>query len=141
MNIVSWSRTHFPWVGWGSFSFFQVSLCSELAVPRIPEVFLEAASALEEAARHQEAIMVCEEVVSHVSRLIPARLRIVLDPSSEEKAIGAERSSLAKSPAAVLEEQRESLRCVLWQAAAHLIQGWARARLRETKEAINSFSR
>ncbi|KAM3843852.1 Fanconi anemia group G protein isoform 2-T2 [Vipera latastei] len=119
----------------------QVSLCSELAVPRIPEVFLEAASALEEAARHQEAIMVCEEVVSHVSRLIPARLRIVLDPSSEEKAIGAERSSLAKSPAAVLEEQRESLRCVLWQAAAHLIQGWARARLRETKEAINSFSR
>ncbi|KAL7989155.1 hypothetical protein Chor_008074, partial [Crotalus horridus] len=119
----------------------QVSQCSELAMPRIPEVFLEAASALEEAARHQEAIMVCEEVVSRVSRLIPARLRIVLDLSSEEKAIGAERSPLAKSPAAVLEEQRESLRCVLWQAAAHLIQGWARARLRETKEAINSFSR
>ncbi|XP_039224994.1 Fanconi anemia group G protein isoform X1 [Crotalus tigris] len=119
----------------------QVSQCSELAMPRIPEVFLEAASALEEAARHQEAIMVCEEVVSRVSRLIPARLRIVLDLSSEEKAIGAERSPLAKSPAAVLEEQRESLRCVLWQAAAHLIQGWARAQLRETKEAINSFSR
>uniref|UniRef100_A0A8C5RV76 FA complementation group G n=1 Tax=Laticauda laticaudata TaxID=8630 RepID=A0A8C5RV76_LATLA len=122
----------------------QISQCSEPAVPRISEVFLEAASALEEAARHQEAVVVCEEVVSHTSRLIPAKLRIVLDPSSAEKAVGAERS-LAKSPAAAaaaaLEEQRESLRCVLWQAAAHLIQGWARARLGETKEAISSFSR
>uniref|UniRef100_A0A670Z2J8 FA complementation group G n=1 Tax=Pseudonaja textilis TaxID=8673 RepID=A0A670Z2J8_PSETE len=121
----------------------QVSQCSEPAVPRISEVFLEAASALEEAARHQEAIVVCEEVVSHTSRLIPAKLRIVLDPSSAEKAAGAE-GPLAKSPAAAaaaLEEQRESLRCVLWHAAAHLIQGWARARLGETKEAISSFSR
>ncbi|XP_034297821.1 Fanconi anemia group G protein isoform X2 [Pantherophis guttatus] len=119
----------------------QVSQCSEPAVPRISEVFLEAASALEEATRHQEAVVVCEEVVSHTSRLIPAKLCIVLDLSSEKEAVGAERSSLAKSPAAVLEEQRESLRCVLWQAAAHLIQGWARARLGEPKEAINSFSR
>lgn len=118
-----------------------MSQCSESAVPRISEVFLEAASALEEAARHQEAVVVCEEVVSHTSRLIPAKLCIVLDLSSEKEAVGAERSSLAKSPAAVLEEQRESLRCVLWQAAAHLIQGWARARLGEPKEAINSFSR
>ncbi|XP_058028443.1 Fanconi anemia group G protein isoform X2 [Ahaetulla prasina] len=114
----------------------QVSQCRELAVPRISEVFLEAASALEEAARHQEAIVVCEEVVSHTSRLIPAKLCIVLDPSSEEEAMGA-----TKSAAAVLEEQRERLCCVLWQAAAHLIQGWARTRMGEPKEAINSFSR
>lgn len=128
-------------MGGGAFSSSQVSQCSEPAVPRIPEVFLEAASALEEAARHQEAIMVCEEVVSHTSRLVPAKLCIVLDRSSEKEAAGVEGSSLAKSAAAVLEEQRESLRCVLWQAAAHLIQGWARARLGKTKEAINSFSR
>ncbi|XP_032069814.1 Fanconi anemia group G protein-like [Thamnophis elegans] len=119
----------------------QVSQCSEPAVPRIPEVFLEAASALEEAARHQEAVVVCEEVVSHTSRLVPAKLCIVLGQSSGKEPAGAEKSSLAKSAAAVLEEQRESLRCVLWQAAAHLIQGWARARLGETKEAINGFSR
>ncbi|KAM6470492.1 Fanconi anemia group G protein isoform 3-T4 [Liasis olivaceus] len=119
----------------------QVSQCSELAVPRTPEVFLEAASALEEVARHQEAIVVCEEVVSRTSKLIPARLRIVLGLSSEEKATGVERPSLAKSPGIILKQQRESLRCVLWQAAAHLIQGWARARLGETKEAISSFSR
>ncbi|XP_063152025.1 Fanconi anemia group G protein isoform X2 [Candoia aspera] len=119
----------------------QVSLCSELAVPRTPEVFLEAASALEEAARHPEAIVVCEEVVSRTSELIPARLCIVLGLSSEEKAIRVGRHSLENSPGIVLRQQRESLRCVLWRAAAHLIQGWARARLGETKEAISSFSR
>ncbi|KAG8131352.1 hypothetical protein E2320_017967 [Naja naja] len=119
----------------------QVSQCSEPAVPRISEVFLEVASALEEAARHQEAVVVCEEVVSHTSRLIPTKLRLVLDPSSAEKASLAKSAAAAAAAAAALAEQRERLRCVLWQAAAHLIQGWARARLGETKEAISSFSR
>uniref|UniRef100_A0A670J8T2 FA complementation group G n=1 Tax=Podarcis muralis TaxID=64176 RepID=A0A670J8T2_PODMU len=91
-----WTQ-HLLILGWGP-PPLQVSLCGELALPRIPEVFLEAASALEELARHRDAI---------------------LD-------LGA--------------RKRESLLCVLWRAAAYLIQGLAWAGLGEAKEAISHLS-
>ncbi|XP_009465530.1 PREDICTED: LOW QUALITY PROTEIN: transitional endoplasmic reticulum ATPase {ECO:0000250/UniProtKB:P23787}-like, partial [Nipponia nippon] len=49
----------------------QVPLDGGSALPRIPEVFLEAASALEQAGRHQDAITMCEEVISRTTDLIP----------------------------------------------------------------------
>lgn len=105
-----------------------------MALPRVPEVFLEAASALEEVAKHQEAIAVCEEVVGQTSRLIPRRLEIDVDSSPQEDSRGAPGASLAQ-------QERESLRCVLWRAAAYLLQGCAWARLGEAKEAISLSSR
>ncbi|NXJ42759.1 FANCG protein, partial [Ciconia maguari] len=54
----------------------QVPLDGGSALTRIPEVFLEAASALEQAGRHQDAITVCEEVISRTTDLIPWMLRV-----------------------------------------------------------------
>nr|XP_060617150.1 Fanconi anemia group G protein [Anolis sagrei ordinatus] len=105
------------------------------AFPRIPEVFLEAASALEELARHEDAIVVCEEVVARTSVLVPKKLRLGPGLNGDEDILWA------KSPGIVQEQRRESLCCILWRAAARVIQGWACGRLGETKEAINHFSR
>ncbi|XP_062984440.1 Fanconi anemia group G protein isoform X2 [Elgaria multicarinata webbii] len=111
------------------------------ALPRIPEVFLEAASALQELARHQDAVAVCEEVVTRTSELVPERLRIELGACAEENTSETAGSPLAKSPDVITERKRESLRCVLWRAGAYLLQGWAWARLGEVKESISLLSR
>lgn len=94
-------------------------------------MFLEAASALEELARHQDAIAVCGEVVTHTSELVPERLCLDLETP---------RSSSTEWPSS-LALQEESLHCVLWRAAACLLQGWAWAGLGEAKQAIDRLSR
>uniref|UniRef100_A0A8C0TZI5 FANCG protein n=1 Tax=Cyanistes caeruleus TaxID=156563 RepID=A0A8C0TZI5_CYACU len=96
----------------------QVPLDGSSALPRIPVVFLEAASALEQAGRHQDAITVCEEVIRQTTDHIP-------------------RAELAGA----LLSQKESLCCLAWRAAGYLHQGWAWAKLGESKEAITQFSR
>ncbi|NXI16153.1 FANCG protein, partial [Irena cyanogastra] len=109
----------------------QVPLDGSSALPRIPEVFLEAASALEQAGRHQDAITVCEEVISRTTDLIPRVLRV-------EERLEQPESSL---PGAELSQKKESLCCLAWRAAGYLHQGWAWAKLGESKEAITQFSR
>uniref|UniRef100_A0A8B9QAK6 FANCG protein n=1 Tax=Apteryx owenii TaxID=8824 RepID=A0A8B9QAK6_APTOW len=113
----------------------QVPLDGGSALPRIPEVFLEAASALEQAGRHQDAITVCEEVVSRTADLIPQTLRVEEGPEQLEcPSAGTE---LAGGP---LSQKRESLCCLVWRTAAYLHQGWAWAKLGKKKEAITQFS-
>ncbi|XP_054843279.1 Fanconi anemia group G protein isoform X2 [Eublepharis macularius] len=108
-------------------------LCGERALPRVPEVFLEAASALEEIARHRDAIAACEQVVTHTSELVPKKLHIDLGSSAHEDSPGP--------PGSPAQRERESLRCILWRAAAYLLQGCAWARLGEAKEAISLLTR
>ncbi|KAJ7335119.1 hypothetical protein JRQ81_013060 [Phrynocephalus forsythii] len=115
--------------------------CGEPALPRIPEVFLEAASALVDLARPEEAIVLCEEVVARTSELVPKTLRMELALSAEEAPLGAEGSSPADPRGLLQKQKRESLRCVLWRAAAYLIQGWAWAKRGEAKEAVSYMSR
>nr|XP_056705077.1 Fanconi anemia group G protein [Euleptes europaea] len=119
---------------WQEGPLHQGLLCGELALPRIPEVFLEAASALEETARHRDAIAVCEEVVTQTSKLIPKSLRIDVGSSPPEDSRGPPASSLTQ-------QERERLHCALWRAAAYLLQGCAWARLGEAKEAVGLLSR
>ncbi|NXR82436.1 FANCG protein, partial [Pycnonotus jocosus] len=114
----------------------QVSLDGKSALPRIAEVFLEAASALEQAGRHQDAITVCEEVISRTTDLIPRVLRV------EERLEQLE----CPLPGAGLEggflsQKKESLCCLAWRTAAYLHQGWAWAKLGQSKEAVTQFSR
>ncbi|NXT47066.1 FANCG protein, partial [Pluvianellus socialis] len=109
----------------------QVPLDGGSALPRIPEVFLEAASALEQAGRHQDAITVCEEVISRTTDLVPRILRV------EERL----QQSECSSPGEGLSQKKESLRCLAWRAAGYLHQGWAWAMLGERKEAVTQFSR
>ncbi|NXF96012.1 FANCG protein, partial [Eubucco bourcierii] len=109
----------------------QVPIGGSSALPRIPEIFLEAASALEQAGRHQDAITMCEEVISRTTDLIPRMLQL-------EKVL---EQTECTSPEAGLSQTKESLCCLAWRAAAFLHQGWAWAKLGESKEAITQFSR
>ncbi|NXQ42214.1 FANCG protein, partial [Catharus fuscescens] len=113
----------------------QVPLDGNSAVPRIPEVFLEAASALEQAGRHQDAITVCEEVISRTTDLIPRVLQV------EERLEQPECSLPGAELAGELSQKKESLCCLAWRAAGYLHQGWAWAKLGESKEAVTQFSR
>ncbi|NXV55960.1 FANCG protein, partial [Molothrus ater] len=114
----------------------QVPLDGNSALPRIPEVFLEAASALEQAGRHQDAITVCEEVIGRTTDLIPQVLRV-------EQRLEQSESSLpgAELAGGLLSQQKESLCCLAWRAAGYLHQGWAWAKLGKSKEAVTQFSR
>ncbi|KFV99565.1 Fanconi anemia group G protein, partial [Eurypyga helias] len=107
----------------------QVPLDSGSALPRIPEVFLEAASALEQAGRHQDAITMCEEVISRTTDLIPRMLRVEERPEQPERP-GA---GLAGG---LLSQKKESLCCLAWRAAGYLHQGWAWAKLGKSKGVI-----
>ncbi|KFP84603.1 Fanconi anemia group G protein, partial [Acanthisitta chloris] len=114
----------------------QVPLDGSSALPRIPEVFLEAVSALELAGRHQDAITVCEEVISRTTHLIPRMLPV--DKWLEQP----ECPSPGAGPVdRLLSQKKESLCCLAWRTAAYLHQGWAWAKLGESKEAITQFSR
>ncbi|KAK4816441.1 hypothetical protein QYF61_016966 [Mycteria americana] len=114
----------------------QVPLDGGSALPRIPEVFLEAASALEQAGRHQDAIIVCEEVISRTTDLIPWMLRV--EERLEQPECPLPGAGLAGG---LLSQKKESRCCLAWRAAGYLHQGWAWAKLGESKEAITQFSR
>ncbi|XP_066568120.1 Fanconi anemia group G protein isoform X2 [Amia ocellicauda] len=104
-------------------------------LPRIPEIYLEAALALLKAKRHWDAIVVCEEVVSKTVVLIPDQLAVPLshaelrDPGSTEPSDEA------------CEGKWESLNFVLWAAAAYFLQGQAFTCLKDSKEAVTHFTR
>ncbi|NXF41656.1 FANCG protein, partial [Nyctibius bracteatus] len=105
-------------------------------LPRIPEVFLEAASALEQAGRHQDAITMCEEVISRTTDLIPRMLRV--EERLEQTECPLPGAGLAGG---LLSQKKERLCCLAWRAAGYLHQGWAWAMLGESKEAVTQFSR
>ncbi|NXK14339.1 FANCG protein, partial [Herpetotheres cachinnans] len=110
----------------------QVPLGGSSALPRIPEVFLEAASALEQAGRHEDAITVCEEVISRTTDLI-LRVFRVEEPECPSPGAGL--------MGGLLSQKKESLCCLAWRAAGYLHQGWAWAKMAKSKEAITQFSR
>uniref|UniRef100_A0A8B9EPI6 FANCG protein n=1 Tax=Anser cygnoides TaxID=8845 RepID=A0A8B9EPI6_ANSCY len=115
----------------------QVPLDGGSALPRIPEAFLEAASALEQDGRHRDAITLCEEVISRTTDLIPRALLLV-EEGLEQPESPSPGTGLAGG---LLSQKRESLHCLTWRAAAYLHQGWAWVKLGENKEAITQFSR
>ncbi|XP_057580836.1 Fanconi anemia group G protein isoform X2 [Hippopotamus amphibius kiboko] len=88
--------------------------------PCVPEVFLEAAAALIQAGRAQDALTVCEELLSRTSSLLPKRPRLWEDARRGTK---------------------ESPHCLPWVSATYLLQGQAWVQLGAQKEAISEFSR
>ncbi|XP_004873976.1 Fanconi anemia group G protein isoform X1 [Heterocephalus glaber] len=87
--------------------------------PCMPEVFLEAAVALIKAGRAQDALTVCEELLSRTSSLLPKMSWLWED---------------------VRKGTKELPHCPLWVSAAHLLQGQAWVQLRAQKEAVGEFS-
>ncbi|XP_019373585.1 PREDICTED: Fanconi anemia group G protein [Gavialis gangeticus] len=119
----------------------QVPLHGQSALPRIPEVFLEAACALEQLGRHRDTIAVCEEVVSRTGGLTPEILRIDLSSWDGGEAGSPSAKPRLGLPCDILPQKKESLCCILWRAAAYLHQGRAWAGLADSKEAITQFTR
>lgn len=88
--------------------------------PCMPEVFLEAAAALIQAGRAQDALTVCEELLSRTSSLHPKVPQLWEDARKGTK---------------------ESPHCPPWVSATYLLQGQAWVQLGARKEAISEFSR
>lgn len=88
--------------------------------PCMPEVFLEAAVALIQAGRAQDALTLCEELLSRTSSLLPKMSRLWEDARKGTK---------------------ELPYCPLWVSATHLLQGQAWVQLGAQKVAISEFSR
>ena len=88
--------------------------------PCMPEVFLEAAAALIQAGRAQDALTVCEELLSRTSSLLPKMPQLWKDPRKGT---------------------RESPHCPPWVSATYLLLGQAWVQLGAPKQAINEFSR
>ncbi|XP_036454505.1 Fanconi anemia group G protein [Colossoma macropomum] len=115
-------------------SRLHVPMSDALPVPRIPVIYLEAAFAVLKAKRFWDAIAICEEVIAKTADLIPERL--LLEPHhhsagpTELAAVGVESEAV-----------EEKLDCVLWSGAAYFLQGHAYLQLKDTKEALTSFTR
>nr|XP_010586156.1 Fanconi anemia group G protein isoform X1 [Loxodonta africana] len=88
--------------------------------PCMPEVFLEAAAALIQANRAQDALTVCEELLIRTSSLLPK-----MPWSWEDARNGA----------------KEPINCPLWVSATYLLQGQAWVKMGDQKEAVSEFSR
>ncbi|XP_069482912.1 Fanconi anemia group G protein [Ambystoma mexicanum] len=132
----------------------QVFSNSLTAFPRIPEVYLEAASALLMQKRFHDAVTLCDEVVDKTKELIPENLNIELrsDGQSPEDtqrepltSIGGAQIDLVTSRPeefpGLSEQNKESLRCILWASTALFFQGQALAQLQDCKDSITQFSR
>ncbi|XP_008580634.1 PREDICTED: Fanconi anemia group G protein [Galeopterus variegatus] len=87
--------------------------------PCMPEVFLEAAAALIQAGQAQDALTVCEELLSRTSSLLPKMSWLWEDARKGT---------------------REPPQCPLWVSATHLLQGQAWVQLGAQKEAVSEFS-
>nr|XP_011746405.1 Fanconi anemia group G protein isoform X2 [Macaca nemestrina] len=88
--------------------------------PCMPEVFLEAAVALIQAGRAQDALTLCEELLSRTSSLLPKMSWLWENARKGTK---------------------ELPYCPLWVSATHLLQGQAWVQLGAQKVAISEFSR
>uniref|UniRef100_A0A8C0XAZ6 Fanconi anemia group G protein n=1 Tax=Castor canadensis TaxID=51338 RepID=A0A8C0XAZ6_CASCN len=87
--------------------------------PCVPEVFLEAAAAMIQAGRAQDALTICEELLSRTSALLPKMSQLWEDARKGAK---------------------ELPHCPLWVSATHLLQGQAWVQLKAQKEAVSEFS-
>ncbi|XP_043933321.1 Fanconi anemia group G protein [Protopterus annectens] len=123
-------------------------------VTRIPEVYLEAASALIQAEMYHDVISVCDEIDSCTVDLIPEKLTLKLyttDPNVLE--ILGKKITLADSDVRVAwwqhsndsqntwKQKRERLNAILWTAGAYFLQGIAYTHLKANREAVTYFSR
>lgn len=110
----------------------QVLVDDDLALPRIPVIYLEAAFALLRTKRAWDALAICEEVIAKTADLIPERL--LNTPSME---VSRELIPLMLE----VNAPEEKLECVLWSGAAYFIQGQAHLQLKDTKEALTNSTR
>ncbi|XP_073536461.1 Fanconi anemia group G protein [Phyllobates terribilis] len=99
-------------------------VCSSPApLPRVPVIYLEAAAALLEDKRFQDAVTVCSELLDSVGYITAGVISVDV-PGSDRK-----------------ESMSEELSCVLWASSAHLLQGEAHSMLGDHRESIADYTR
>ncbi|XP_068095581.1 Fanconi anemia group G protein isoform X1 [Hyperolius riggenbachi] len=97
---------------------------SPAPLPRMPLIFLEAASALLERDEFQDAITVCEEILGKLSHITSGITSIVEGETSHD-----------------MDSSTEQLNCVLWASTAHFFQGEAQGKLGNCKESVAEYTR
>ncbi|XP_036382725.1 Fanconi anemia group G protein [Megalops cyprinoides] len=117
----------------------QVNMDCSPALPRIPEIYLEATFAMLKAKRYWDSVAISEEVLNKTLDLIPERL--VLQLPLEEHQGGGSTELSASFSGKKNETTEERLNCVLWAGAAYFFQGQAYSCLKKTTEAVNNFTR
>lgn len=94
-------------------------------LPRLPELYLEAGTALLMARRPADCVALCNEVLSTTLELLPEK--VVLE-ESEEKSGGDVRGD-------------DKVAMLLWAAAAHLLQGHCHSQSQDWKQAVTHYTR
>ncbi|XP_072520857.1 Fanconi anemia group G protein isoform X3 [Salminus brasiliensis] len=112
----------------------QIPTSGGLPFPRIPEIYLEAAFAVLKARRSWDAVAICDEVIAKTLDLVPERLQLH-PPAAQQQSAGHIELSLES------ETIEEKLDYVLWSGAAYFLQGHAYLQLKDTKEALSTFTR
>ncbi|XP_077140902.1 Fanconi anemia group G protein isoform X1 [Ranitomeya variabilis] len=94
-------------------------VCSGPApLPRVPVIYLEAAAALLEDKRFQDAVTVCSELLDSLGHITAGVVSVD-----------------------VLGSDREKLNCVLWASSAHLLQGEAHGMLGDHRASVTDYTR
>ncbi|XP_048395830.1 Fanconi anemia group G protein isoform X1 [Stegostoma tigrinum] len=133
----------------------EIFVVADHTIPRIPEIYLEAAVALLHCQRFNDVITVSEEIASKMTCLISEKLTFEItvnewlssDCSKSTEAPEIDTShqtchlnSFSESQT-LWAKKKETLNYILWAATAFLYQGQAFALLKNNKESITNFTR
>ncbi|XP_061527692.1 Fanconi anemia group G protein [Phycodurus eques] len=106
------------------------SVCSEDShLPRLPELYLEAATSLLMAERPVDCMTLCDEVITTTAELLPER--VVLEEPEE----GVEESAMCA------EGEQDRVAMLFWTGAAYLLQGHCCCHLQDWKQAVAHYTR
>ncbi|XP_063345262.1 Fanconi anemia group G protein [Pelmatolapia mariae] len=109
----------------------QHAVDAEVSVlPRMPELYLEAGTALLITRRPADCMALCNEVISTTLELVPEK--VVLE--EPEEGIGGDARGLSV-------EGEDKVAMLLWAAAAYLLQGHCHAHLKDWKQAVTHYTR
>ncbi|XP_040898367.1 Fanconi anemia group G protein isoform X2 [Toxotes jaculatrix] len=100
------------------------------ALPRLPELYLEAGAALLMARRPADCMALCNEVIGTTLELLPEKL-VLEDP--EERSEAETRD--------VNMEGEDKVTMLLWTGAAYLLQGHCHTHLKDWKQAVTHYTR
>ncbi|XP_071755862.2 Fanconi anemia group G protein [Centroberyx gerrardi] len=100
-------------------------------LPRLPELYLEAGTALLMARRPADCMALCDEVVNMTLELLPEKLML---EEPEEK---CEAETGAEGPGS----DQDKVGMLLWAGAAHLLHGHCQAHLKDWKQAVTHYTR
>lgn len=109
----------------------QVQVHAEVPpLPRLPELYLEAGTALLMARRPADCVALCDEVISSTLELLPDKV-VLEEPEAKCEA----------ETRAVSAEGDDRVGMLLWAGAAYLLQGHCHTLLKDWQQAVTHYTR